>query len=93
MIPQGKLKPGTWIFVGNLTPETTEETLSEYFCGCGLSISPEDISLRNRGFCCTALVRVPAAVVVMLVEWALNGRLLDGRLPRINPVGKPEEVL
>ncbi len=89
--PASKLiPPGKWVFVHDLSADTTDEQLSKYFQDHGLAIPVECSSLRNGGVRSRAFVSLPDDVVTMLVSWACDGGLLNGRVPQIRTKRKTE---
>lgn len=80
------LPEGHWVFMRNVPYEATAEELSGFLCQHGLPIGPDRISLRRfDGHVTTALISVPHEVTAMLVDWALNGDELRGRV--MTPAG------
>jgi cold-inducible RNA-binding protein len=87
--PQGM---GTKLYVGNLSYNTTEETLREAFAGDGrqvkqVSIITDRETGRPRGFAFVQMVTDADAEAAIA---ALDGQQLDGRTLRVNEARERE---
>lgn len=75
------LPRGTWLYFGNISADTTEESLAKLLYDSGLDISPEHISVQiyRNGLAGGAIVSVPPAAVASLVNLAINQQTLGGK--------------
>jgi RNA recognition motif-containing protein len=75
---------GPKIFVGNLSPDTTEQELREAFAGDNRQVRRVRIVIYPRGF---AFVEMANAEEAEAAITALNGRSLRGRDLRVSRAG------
>ena len=80
-----KIPAGAWILALSLSKETTEESLQAFLYERGMDVPLENISVSENPKGNSALVSIPNATGAVLVNWVINGDLLDGR--RINFAG------
>jgi len=82
-----ELPGGAWLYFKNLPASTTAESLSAYFRERGLDIGPECISVRaftENTYTPTAgaMVSLSHDVILLMVQWVLNGDPIEGKVPR-----------
>lgn len=79
---QKQLPPGIWLFIRNLSAETTEEELSEFFYQQGIDMPVERISVKEFRTGATAMVSVHNNAVpellATLFTWSATGKTLHG---------------
>jgi len=84
-MPEKRLPAGTWVYLKNLAPETTEQDIVEYFGAMGLELTTDGISMRQYFNGSTAVISIPKAAVTTLVQWALQEQALNGKQPVVEP--------
>lgn len=67
-----------------VNPGTTPEALAAFFVDHGLDITPECIDMRKENSNC-CMVSIPNPVVCELLKWAIDGDVLNGRVPMPRP--------
>jgi RNA recognition motif-containing protein len=78
MVYSKKLPSGSWLHIARLPLGTTAEELSEFFHQHGVAIPPDSISVRDFIHNAGAFVVVSKDVAADLVNWALDGKELNG---------------
>jgi hypothetical protein len=73
-LPKGLL----WVFCRDLPKNLTESELSDWLYSIGLDIPESNISVKENKYDQSALVAVPREVLVMLLNWAINGGAIGG---------------
>lgn len=90
MSSENKTLPGgEFVYFKNLPASTTDESLSAYLRERGLDIGPERIGVKvfdsdwMRQPTASAIVSVSREVVVLMVQWVLNGDPIEDKVPRV----------
>lgn len=92
-LQMAKIPHGLWVYVRNLSSETTEESLADWFAERGLDIPATHIDCTeqrrdgNRSF----VVCIPKQVTADLLQAYLRDEPLDGHPVRIHYTPPPYE--
>ena len=89
------IPPGTWFYIRELPPDTTNAEIAEWFCAAGVPVSEDCVAFRNdTQYGCTAVVSVDRETVRDVIRWCLDqrpfrcGRRLPIQLFGTNKSGK-----